>query len=604
MNWSLRTKLLLPTLAVVSLGLITVSLTNFLQTRSTVVSNQTREMERLCDTTVAHLDDWFETQHLNLEGWAGLKVMQTATQDSFMGQSARLSAIHELNLLKQRHVQFERLHLLDLNGTVIASSDTNLINQLKLGDRAYVQAALQGKKPYPEAVLSKVNNTATIGLAVPVKDGDRIVGVFAGIISLDYYCKQFIDPIKTGKGGYIYLVDDRGFFLSFPDKTQILVLNLNNSDWGRQILEKGSGNLEVKRDGITKLTVFKRCGNVPWLAGISAPMSELTASARSAGMTSLILGAITLSATVLIILLVIRGVSKPLDQGIQLVNQTSEQVTGAAGQIAGSSQSLASGASEQAAALEETSASLEEMSGMTRRNAENAQAAKELANQTRAAAEAGAGDMHAMSEAMAAIKSASDNIAKIIKTIDEIAFQTNILALNAAVEAARAGEAGMGFAVVAEEVRALAQRCAQAARETTGKIQDSIEKSTRGVQINEKVARSLQEIVDKARRVDSLVAEIAAASTEQSQGITQVNAAVGQMDKVTQSNAASAEESAGAAAELNGQAEILKQAVTRLLLLVNGSTARAATSPDSPILPAAPLSPRPRQPARATEFAR
>jgi methyl-accepting chemotaxis protein len=217
------------------------------------------------------------------------------------------------------------------------------------------------------------------------------------------------------------------------------------------------------------------------------------------------------------------------------------------------------------------------MSSMTQRNAENAQKANDLARMARTAAERGSADMQAMTVAMDAIKASSDDIAKIIRTIDEIAFQTNILALNAAVEAARAGEAGMGFAVVADEVRNLAQRSAQAAKETSAKIEGAISRTAQGVDLSAKVATTLAEIVTQARQVDELAAEVANASREQSQGVAQINVAVGQMDKVTQSNAANAEESAAAAEELNAQAEMLKSTVVELMRLVNGSSVAANT---------------------------
>jgi len=268
--------------------------------------------------------------------------------------------------------------------------------------------------------------------------------------------------------------------------------------------------------------------------------------------------------------LVITGLNRSLRSISETLEEGAEQVTAASGQVSASSQTLAEGASEQAASLEETSSSLEEMSSMTKRNAENAQKANDIAKQARSAADIGASDMKEMSTAMEAIKVASNDIAKIIKTIDEIAFQTNILALNAAVEAARAGEAGMGFAVVADEVRNLAQRSAQAAKETAAKIEGAIGKSAQGVDISNKVAQALNEIVTKVRQVDELVSEVASASREQTQGITQINTAVGQMDKVTQSNAASAEESAAAAEELNAQAVTMKDSVTELLRLVEG----------------------------------
>ena len=276
------------------------------------------------------------------------------------------------------------------------------------------------------------------------------------------------------------------------------------------------------------------------------------------------------------------SVSRSVTRISQNLAEGANQVGSAVGQVSAASQTLAEGSSEQAASLEETSSSLEEMASMTKRNSENAQKANELAKQARNAADKGVGDMETMNQAMEAIKASSDDIAKIIKTIDEIAFQTNILALNAAVEAARAGEAGMGFAVVADEVRNLAQRSAQAAKETAAKIEGAITKTGQGVEISRKVAESLNEIVAKARQVDELAAEVAGASREQTSGISQINVAVGQMDKVTQSNAANAEESAAAAQELNAQANVMRESVAELMQLVGGHQTGAPRTSEKP----------------------
>lgn len=259
----------------------------------------------------------------------------------------------------------------------------------------------------------------------------------------------------------------------------------------------------------------------------------------------------------------LRGLANSLDHGAL-------QTAAAARQVSVASQSLSSGASEQASSVEETSASLEEMASMIRSTSENAQKAKSLAGESHAAASTGAVNMGQMSDAMKSIDSSSAEVAKIVKDIDEIAFQTNILALNAAVEAARAGEAGAGFAVVADEVRSLAQRSAAAAKETAAKIATAIENSRNGSANSAKVADSLQKIAGSVSATDSLVGDIANAAREQSLGIEQINSAMTQMEKVTQGNAASAEETASAAEELSAQARSMQEMVARLRRFVGG----------------------------------
>ncbi len=271
----------------------------------------------------------------------------------------------------------------------------------------------------------------------------------------------------------------------------------------------------------------------------------------------------------------VRSLVKTLTQVINGLTEGSEQVASASGQVSSASQSLAEGATEQAAGLEETSSSLEEMSSMTKQNADNAQQANTLASEARKAADNGSQSMTKMNEAIQEIQKSSDETAKIIKVIDEIAFQPNLLALNAAVEAARAGEAGKGFAVVAEEVRNLAMRSAEAAKNTANMIEESVKNSKNGVDIATEVGKVLEEIVSGIGKTSDLVSEIAAASQEQAQGIDQVNTAMAQMDKVTQQNAANAEEAASASEELSAQADQMNGIVGELATLVGGSTQNA-----------------------------
>ncbi len=327
--------------------------------------------------------------------------------------------------------------------------------------------------------------------------------------------------------------------------------------------------------------------------GMEQSKKQSAASLAALRKSNIVNGILTLigvlgCVAILIWMLVRKLVAAPLNQIVEMLATGSREVHGAAASVAGSSHSLAQGASEQAASLEETGSSLVEMSSITSKNTETAEKMKELAAQTRQAGDAGVKDMSAMVAAMDDIKNSSGDIAKIIKTIDEIAFQTNLLALNAAVEAARAGEAGLGFAVVADEVRGLAQRSAQAAKETAAMIENSVQKSVNGAGISQKVAQSLQGIVAKARQVDELAGQVVSSSREQSQGISQINHAVVEMEKATQSTAASAEESASASEELNAQANGLQDTVLELQHLVNGNhltqaQVAAASSAPAPI---------------------
>jgi len=314
-------------------------------------------------------------------------------------------------------------------------------------------------------------------------------------------------------------------------------------------------------------------------------------------------GALVIVASVIFFSMVTRGVVRPIHRIIHELNAGADQVNDASAAVASASQALAAGASEQASSLEQTSSSLEEMSARTRASAESAAKANESATRARTSADRGDQTMRQLNTAVSAINQSSSEISKIIKVIEEIAFQTNLLALNAAVEAARAGEHGKGFAVVAEEVRNLAQRSAQAARDTTTLIAASVERAREGGEVATSASDALRTIIGDVATVAELLSGISRASNEQAQGVEQINAAVSQMDRITQQNAAGAEESSSAAEQLSAQAESVKATVSELVRLVGGDSKPAvAAARPAPKPRAAPRKPaaRPSAPPRAT----
>ncbi len=510
----------------------------------------------------------------------------------------------------------------DLEGRVIAANDrdaagkaidTSWLYQKNFKDAAWFKETLAGKflkSPLLDGTrvedvsfdedVAKVTGTDGLSLAfsAPIQDATgKTIGVWINRASFSFVeeiiAANYLDFKQRGmvsaefqildRAGNV-LVDydprDSGSLAIARDRAVILKHNpVAAGDEVALLAQKGDSGFKEHYDADHKAWHVVYFSNskgalgfpgLKWSLLISIHRDEARADLLAAHTQAFWVIGLSLMALAGVAYSLGRSISRPIFAALESIREGGESVAATSLQISGSSNTLAEGATEQAASLEESAASIEEMSSMTKRNAEHAQNAKTAAIQARESADAGAGRMAAMQAAMTEIQAASQDITKILKTIDEIAFQTNILALNAAVEAARAGEAGMGFAVVAEEVRNLAQRCAAAAKETAVKIEDSVNKSQQGTAISADVAKSFATIQEQIRTLDSLVNEIALASKEQSEGIAQVNIAVGEVDKVTQSNAAIAEESASAVVELNGEAESLTQTVGQLLRVIGG----------------------------------
>ncbi len=316
-----------------------------------------------------------------------------------------------------------------------------------------------------------------------------------------------------------------------------------------------------------------KVGDLVWAMVAEIDEPEAMAAANSIQKSLLLVSLIGIIAIIGVAILMARSITGPLNRVINGMQTGSEQVASASEQVSSASQQLAEGASTQASSLEETSASLEEMASASRNSAQSTVKAKQRSTEVKTQAENGQQAMIQLVEAMEKIKESSGETAKIIKTIDEIAFQTNLLALNAAVEAARAGDAGKGFAVVAEEVRNLAQRSAEAAKGTAELIDSSRVHSVQGVNSTGEVSEILGGVVSGIIEVADLVQQISTGAEEQARSVSEINNAVSQLDSVTQSNAAGAEESASAAEEMSAQAGEMKSLVQDLVGIVSGDTA-------------------------------
>lgn len=469
-----------------------------------------------------------------------------------------------------------------------------------------VKKVLGGETFYGRAFV--VNQWYVTAYAPIFDDSKQVIGIIYVGIPESMATNKLLNTIsktKVGKTGYIYIINTKGdkaghYLLSHKrERDGVDISNATDANGRFFIQEMVDAAANMKRGDIREIRYSWKNPSYPeprdklvfytyfepwdWLIGVGAyeddffdGVYEVSAIIDHVILVIMVIILVSGILAVICFLLFARMLDRQLKSLSHRLNLSSEQTYQASHQVSESSNALATGASEQASSLQETRASLESMEEMTASTRENAQKASELTGESRKAADRGVEAMEKMIVAMEDIKTSSNDISAIIKTIDEIAFQTNILALNAAVEAARAGEAGQGFAVVADEVRALAQRSAVAARETSAKIEEAVRSSGNGVNISKDVASQLQKIVEHIRNIDEVVAEIAKASTEQSEGISQITVAVAQMDGLTQASAANSEETAASAEELSTRSIELNQMVEELTLLIEGRTVEAS----------------------------
>ncbi len=465
---------------------------------------------------------------------------------------------------------FSYINIANAQGEVRASTIPDSVGKVRVPDRKYFQKAMQGEINVSTVYLARTTGKPAFAIAAPIKDGEKVIGVLFGVPDLTRFSEKFVDPVKIGNEGYMYLFDATGIVFAHRDKSLIMKLNLKEEKWASEIIQAGKGLVSYTYKGINRTAFLVPCKNVNWVTTAVIPSGEILARSNSMALINLVLLSLGLALIISSIYFMIRSIVGPIHAITEGLHTVADQVATASNEVAAAGQSLADGSSQQASAIEETSSSLEEMTAMTRQNADNAAQAKALMTEARQIVERVDDHVDQMAAAVGEVTRSSEETGKIIKTIDEIAFQTNLLALNAAVEAARAGEAGAGFAVVAGEVRNLAIRAADAARNTSSLIENTITTVYKSRELTAQTQAAFKENMEISVRVGNLVDEIAAASQEQAQGIDQISKAVAEMDKVVQQTAANAEESASASEEMSGQARHMKEYADDLTGIIAG----------------------------------
>lgn len=494
-----------------------------------------------------------------------------AASDDVLRISSVLSEI-----TKKIGADYEFLVVTDKNGMVFADGSGGVCKGISVADREYFKIAKSGNVNIGEVTRSKKTGNPIVSFCAPIKtkSGD-FVGSVSAIMNMDFLVNK-LSSVKMGTTGYAFMIDKNGICIAHPNSKNILELDLKTVKGmeaiSSKMLAKQNGVESYVYNGTEKIAGFAPVLLTNWSIAVTQDADEFMASAVSIRNFIIIIGSIFLALTIVGVLFFSRSISNPINRAVMTLTEAADQVATASGQVSSASQSLAEGSAESASAIEETSSSLEEMASMTRQNADNANQADSLMKDANQVVTRADQSMNELTTSMQDISQASEETSKIIKTIDEIAFQTNLLALNAAVEAARAGEAGAGFAVVADEVRNLAMRAADAAKNTANLIEGTVKKIKEGSDLVAKTNEAFDEVTRSTVKVGELVGEIAAASAEQAQGIEQVNKAITEMDKVTQHNAANAEESASASEEMNAQAAQLKDVAAELLETIGGNS--------------------------------
>lgn len=573
MNLSLKNKFMIPTILLVTFMASAISGTSYLIAKSSLTEKAQQQVRDTSNHVTKQISLWLKERASDIEGFSNTQMFIDAASEN--NEAIRETAAKQLEINWQGNSDyFELIGIADTNGDLIASSGESYKKKINVKDRSYFTQSMKGEKSFSEVILSKASGNPVYVISCPLVKEGKVTGIIFSAVSVAYMGKTFMDPIKIGKTGYMYATDVNGKMIAYPDKAQILNLDLKKFDFGQEILSKRSGLISYTYKDIDKIVGFTEEPTQKWIIASTANKSELYSDVNRLGIISLILGVSSVICGAIMIFFLAGSIVTPISRIIEILESVSSQVAAASEELSSSGQNLAANITIQANTIQETSANLSEVNEQVQSNTTNLTSLEKMAKDAKKSAEKATESMGRMAGVMKNIKQESQKTFGIIKNIDEIAFQTNLLSLNAAVEAARAGESGAGFAVVAGEVRNLAQKSAESAKNTSGLIESVVAKVEEGGSHLESIHSLVQNLESIIKQVTQVVEASVLSVSHNAVKLSESNMAIKKMDETIQSSASNAEESAAAAEEMSAQAMQMRQVADQLTHLVYGSAGK------------------------------
>lgn len=570
---NIRNKFLLPTLLLIIVGMGVSATISYVKSKNALSASLLDNIQQRADSTATSLESWIRDRQLDLKSWSSEEIYLKATKPSIIGKAARVSANEKLLRLKSDYGYYEDLFLADARGEIIASSARATIGKINVKDRTYFKSALTGNAFVSDAAVSRGSGNPVFFIAAPVIDNSQVKGVLTGVVSIDSFSGQFIDPIKIGRSGYAFAINKSGLIIAHPVASIIMKQSIGELDFGRQMLAQKNGLIPYIDEGVKKQVAFKSVEGQEWIVGVNVPEAEILAPVKSLGRINLLVATVVIAIGTVLIFFVTSTVVKPINrvvaglrdaaegdgdltkridikrtdevgelarwfntfiekiqhtisevaQNAQNLTNSSKELANIAGHLSENSDQTSGKAVTVSAASEQMSTTISSAAGSMDKTASNlsivASGAEEMTatigeiagntEKGRQIAEEAVGQTTHASAQIQDLGDAAVQIGKVVETITEISEQVNLLALNATIEAARAGDAGKGFAVVANEIKELAKQTSTASDEIKHQIK-GIQNSTQGT------VAEINSIANVVGQVNELVSTIAAAVEEQS----------------------------------------------------------------------------------------